>query len=222
MKEHDGWITYLRISWKGKWIILFCFLVGMGHGLYQFLTVARSYQTEISLMLLEDNNSGTGIGEGLSGLLQLGGQGSSQEWTILNILQSRHMAQDIADHFQFEKRYHLNKSAAVKKAMGMIYAETFRKLIVITATAEEKQLAVDLAYFCSENLEHFNQELEISGRKKWTKILDTPELSLRLANREPQKRFMIMESLLGVVIGFAIVFGYHYFVRIRKVLVESS
>lgn len=218
--QREQSLYYLQICWKWKWVILLCFALGMGHGFYQFVNTPRFYEAEISLMILEQSAMETSFA-GISGLLQMGGKPDAQSLTMLNILQSRRMAEDIAKHFDFEKRYGIDRFSAIGKARGMVYATTLRKLLIIRTSAEEKQLAVDLAYFCAENLKRFNAEFQIDSAKFWVEVLDPPELSVRLKGREIQKRLMMMESALGFFIGIALVVGGHEFLKLRKVMSGS-
>ena len=176
----------------------------------------RFYEAEVSLMILESGAGSGGSGMGIASFMQLQGQSTPQELTILNILQSRRMAEEIAIHFDFEKRYKINHPSAVKKAMGMIYPSVSRKMLRIEAWAEEKQLAIDLAYFCVENLQRLNTILEISSNKSWVRILDPPELSVRITGRQQQSRAMILEIALGAIIGVALVIAGHEFLALRK------
>ncbi len=220
-KDQAKWITYLLLCWRWKWLLLLCVAIGWGHGGYQLIKAPTFYEAEVSLMVLDPGMSGGGGGMGIANLMQLQGQSTTQEFTILNILESRRMAEEIATHFDFEKRYKINHFLAVRKAAGMIHAAPFRKMIVIKTWGEEKQLAIDLAYFCVENLQRLNASLGINSNKSWVQILDPPELSVRVTGRQQQKRAMILETILGAVMGVALVIGGHEFLRLRKFMSDS-
>jgi hypothetical protein len=220
-RNQTEWITYLLLCWRWKWFILLCVAIGSGHGGYKLIKTPTFYEAEVSLMVLDPGMSGGGGGMGIANLMQLQGQSTSQEFTILNILQSRRMGEEITAHFDFEKRYKIDHPSAVRKAMGMIHASPFRKMIVIKTWGEERQLAIDLANFCVENLWRFNTSLGINSSKSWVQILDPPELSARVTGRQQQKRAMILETILGAVIGVVLVMGGHGFLELRKFILDS-
>lgn len=201
--RNKGWIDYLRLCWQGKWIIFICFIVGMSHGLYQLITAPRFYETELTLLILDSGGGGISI-PGVPSFLQLNAN-SEYEGTIHNVLQSRRMGEMIAERFEFEKRYGIDRSSAIKRAMGMLYPVVLRKFVILRVTAEEKQLAIDVANFCVESLEQFNNELDINSNRSWVSILDRPELFVQLSNKNREKRQLLIESLLGLIVGFSIV-----------------
>ena len=219
-KDQAKWITYLLLCWKWKWLLLLCVAIGWGHGWYKLIKAPIFYETEVSLMISDLGASGGGGGMGILNLMQLQGGQSAQDLTILNILQSRRMAEAIATHFDFEKRYKISHILAVRKAMGMVHSTTFRRLVMVKTWAEEKQLAIDLAYFCVENLRRFNASLEINSNKSWVQILDPPEHSVQTTGRQQQKRAMILETILGAVMGVALVIGGHEFLRFKKIILD--
>ncbi|MBI1976882.1 MAG: hypothetical protein HYS56_05170 [Candidatus Omnitrophica bacterium] len=219
MGTNAHWLEYLRLCWKGKWVILTCFLLGIAQGAYQYLNTNLHYESEATLMLSE---TGGGSVAGLSSLFQIGQGASNQEHIIQNVLQSRRMAQGIAEHFDFEKRYALSKAKAIKKASSMISVAVFRGIITLVVMAEEKQLAIDAAYFCIQYLEQLNGELQINSSRSWVKVLDPPELSVRIAGREKEKRFLLLKGLLGLLIGVAIACGTPTLVEIKRALLNSA
>lgn len=214
--RNKKWIDYLRLCWQGKWIIFICFIVGMSHGLYQLMTAPRFYETELTLLILDSGGGGVSI-PGVPLFLQLN---VDSEGVILNVLQSRRMGEMIAERFEFEKRYGIDRSSAIKRAMGMLYPAVLRKFVILRVTAEEKQLAIDIANFCGkEALQQFNNELEINNNKSWVSILDRPELFVQLSNKNREKRQLLIESLLGLAVGFSIVFAKAGFRKaIREIL----
>lgn len=219
METKTYWLGYVRLCWKWKWIILICFLLGTAQGFHQYLKAKLYYESEATLMLSE---TGGGNVAGLSSLLSLGQGASNQEYIIQNVFQSRRMAQGIAEHFSFEKRYSLSKMKAVKRATSMINVTVFRGIVILTVRAEEKQLAIDVAYFCMQYLEQLNVELQINSNRSWVKVLDPPELSVRMVGREKEKRFLLLKGLLGFLIGVAIACGAPTLVRIKKILSNST
>lgn len=212
-RSQEKWIVYLLLCWKWKWFILLCLMIGAGHGGYKVITAPLFYEAETSLMVLDSGGAGSNLG--MATLMRFQEQ-SDQELIILNMIQSRRMAEDIAVHFDFEKRYKISRSAATKKATGMVHAILFRKLIVLKTWAEERQLTIDLAYFSFESLQRFNSSLQINSNKFWAQILDPPELSVRVMGRWQQKRAMILETMLGAVIGIVLVICGHEFLAFRK------
>ena len=219
-KDQAKWINYLLLCWKWKWFILLCVAIGWGDGWYKVVKAPRFYEAEVSLMILVPGiGGGGGGGMGIANLVQLQGE-SAQELTILNILQSRRMAEEVATHFDFEKRYKINHLSAVRKTMGMIHASLFRQMVMIKTWAEEKQLAIDLAYFCVESLQRFNASLQINSNNSWVQILDPPELSVRTTGRQQQQRVMILETVLGALIGVVLVIGGHEFLELRKSILD--
>ncbi|GEM_PF-4927408 len=212
-RSQEKWIVYLVLCWKWKWFILLCLMIGAGHGGYKVITAPLFYESETSLMVLD--SGGPGSNSGISTLMQFQEQ-NDQELTILNIIQSRRMAEEIAVHFDFEKRYKISRSSTIKKAMGMVHASLFRNLVILKTWAEERQLAIDLAYFAVESLQRLNSSLEINSNKSWAQILDPPELSVRVMGRRQQKRAMILETMLGAIVGIALVICGHEFLAFRK------
>lgn len=203
-KKNEKWIEYLRLCWQGKWIILPCFILGMSYGIYQLVTTPRFYETEMTLLISDPKGNALTIA-GVPGFLQSSSD-AGLEGIILAILKSRRMGEMIAERFEFEKRYGISRSSAINKAMGMVYAGVPRRFVFLKVSAEEKQLALDIANFCIEALQRFNDELSISSSKFWVTVLDRPELSIHLSNRNQQKRNLIINSLTGLVIGMAIAF----------------
>jgi capsular polysaccharide biosynthesis protein len=126
------------------------------------------------------------------------------------------MGEIVAERFEFEKRYGISRSSAINKAMGMIYAGVPRRFVILKVNAEEKQLALDMANFCVEALQRFNEELSISSSKSWVIVLDRPELSIHLSSRKQQKRNLVINSLTGLVIGFAIALTKNSFYKLIK------
>ena len=215
-KDQERWITYLLLCWRWKWLILLCVAIGLGHGGYKVVTAPVFYETEVSLMISEPAGMSSSVG--IVNLMQMQGE-NAQQLTILNILQSGRMAEDIAAHFDFEKRYKISHSSAIKKAMGMVHSSLFRNMVMIKTWAEEKQLAIDIAYFCVEDLQRLNASLEINSNKSWVKVLDPPELSVRTAGRQQQQRTMILETVLGAIIGIALVISGHEFLTLREFII---
>ena len=200
-KKNENWIESLRLCWRGKWMIGVCFTLGVTLGVYQLVTTPRFYETEMTLLITDQRGTVVNI-PGVPNFLQSGDSGL--ESTILAVLKSRRMGEMIAEHFEFEKRYGINRTSAINKAMGMVYAGVPKRFVILKVSAEEKQLALDIANFCVEALERFNTELDISSSKSWVTVLDRPELSEHLSNRNQQKRNLIINSLTGLVIGVAI------------------
>ncbi len=210
-------LNYLRIVWKWKWFILVCIGIGLAHGLLIASGKGMTYEADTTLVLTETN---PGIGSVLSGILPLG-QSLPQGTMLMNVIYSKRMAQDISEHFEFEKRYGSNKMTAMRKASKVLKGYATRETVHLTVTAETPQLVLDISYFCVENIQKINEKVGLSPTKEWVKILDPPELSLGPTPRG-RTRTILTEGFFGLIFGFCVSFCWDYFLRVRRSLIEGA
>ena len=107
-KKTEDWIEYLRLCWRGKWIIIISFMLGTSLGIYRLVTTPRFYETEMILLIVDQKGGAPAI-PGLPSFLQ-SGLDSGLEGIILAVLKSRRMGEIVAERFEFwqegESRLH--------------------------------------------------------------------------------------------------------------------
>jgi len=134
--------------------------------------------------------------------------------TILAMLRSRRMAEDVVREFDLVKGFGTMRGA-IKAVRHMVTISPTQLEIELVTTGKDPELITDIANFYVTNLEKINDELDITAVKRLAKVLDPA-----LKPETPESRQIIkktfMASMLGAALGLLLAFIPEFLQRLRK------
>jgi len=213
-------LYYLRILRKYKIMILLCVIAAAIIAMLSGLLIKRTYTSAITVLLPQ-----SGVGSQISNISNVLGlpninAPSSSDIVIRAILSSRRMMEGIVDKFNLQQRYGISsKDRAIQIARSMVYVyglDTRSATMSIEVTAEEPQLACDIANYFVNNLNIINDQIKISSERELVKVLDPAIPSSRPNSRHIPKR-MAMASIAIFFITNLLCFSVEYYKTLKGV-----
>lgn len=143
--------------------------------------------------------------------------GTSTSDTVIAMLKSRRMAEDIVKKFELQKIYGKKLSGdAIGKLKSNTRIKQSREYVIsITVESEKKDLASQLANFYVSNLNTMNDELELTSAKPIVRVLDVARPAERKS--KPSLRLnLFFAAVLSVIAGILVVFGDEYLLKRKR------
>ncbi len=163
-------LDYWKVIWVWRLMIAGLFMITVFTTMVVLLNSPKIYKSTVTMMP-SGQNQGDGLtllGGGnamlqgiLSGVTSLGGD------TVMALLQSRVLAEDIAKHFDLVTLFHVETVHDAASALqGMMEIKNEEGVIAITVEAEDPNLAADLANYYVKSLDHMNQSMSLTATKR--------------------------------------------------------
>ena len=168
-------------QWKN---IAFLMFVSMFLTMCFSFSQPTSYVSTVTLL----STSGRQLTSGSLGKF-LGLSVSSSTDIIVSLLNSRHMAKDISDKFNLDKKPRFRYKIETSETRG-----TF----VIKVRGKEPILVQKIANFVVENLDKLNMKLDITPNKPMVKVLDPALRGIRQSRQTPRK--ILVAGLLSFLL----------------------
>jgi len=205
-------LDYFRVVWKYRKTMIAVFFAVTIITLINNVMAPVIYQSTASVLPPEIENKGAGalsqISQGLVGrMLPNLSAGGSTTNTVIAMLKSRRMANDIIEKFNLKKLWEQKfVSDTIRDVQGGTSVEISQEgVISITVESTDKQLAADIANFYVSNLNRMNEELELSSAKPVVRILDVAKPAEKKSKPTIRKNVMlsgIAALFLGIFIAF--------------------
>jgi len=216
MTQEINILYYMRLFNRNKIALIllvgvtavFCIVVGA--------TKPRMYASTTTVLIPFSMPGSSSSGQFGSVLSAVGiYSGRSMQDAIVAIVKSRRMAQDVANNFQFEKRYSVNKDNAIKRAQKALFIYMIESGLAIEATTEDAQLSANVANFCTKNLDSINYELKLSTEIPFVKVLDRA-----IPAQEPSSRNILKNTTVGIMVsglvGILVILFIDYISRLKE------
>lgn len=220
--EEINLLDYWRVVWKHKNVVIIIFFTVIVIAFVKNINSPKIYESTATALPPEIENKGIGALYHYSGSLSktllpnLSSAGSNTS-TIIAMLKSRRMAEDIVNKFNLNKLW---KSKFLTDAIGKVQGLTKismspENLISITVESEDEKLAADIANFYVSNLNRMNDNLELTSAKPIVRVLDVAKPAER-KSKPKIKQNILLAGVIGLIFGIFVAFIKEYIICSKK------
>tara|TARA_B100000315_G_C14587887_1_gene594133 strand:- start:2582 stop:3811 length:1230 start_codon:yes stop_codon:yes gene_type:complete len=165
---------YLAVVWRWRWTIVALCVAAMLVAMILSIKAPRVYEAQVTMMLPAQTGGvslaglfgNSGGGSMLQGMLGGGGASSAYQ-TILALLESRTMAEEIVKDFDLMTQFGTaTVHSAAGRLQGMTEIDSDKGVITIAVEADNPKLAADLANHYVTSLDRLNQSMNLTSAKR--------------------------------------------------------
>jgi len=133
---------------------------------------------------------------------------------VISLLDSRKMSDRIIDQLALEKKWNMNLLSDARKALRQCSRINTEKngLIRVAVITDTPDLSARIANAYVDNLEFFNQELNLGADRQIVKVIDRAVVPDKRMPRGTIKR-ILTTGFTALVAGIFLTFGWEFFQR---------
>ena len=206
-------LDYWQVIWKQKVLIILVVLIASVITLVKDLKMNPIYEATAAVLPPETESSSGGgslaaLSKGLaSNFLPNLLAGNSNTNTVIAMLKSRRMAEDIIDKFELKKQWkeQYQIDTVTRVQAGTKISISSENVISITVESADKKLVADIANFYVANLNKMNEELELSSSKPVVRVLDMAQPAEK-KSKPAIKKDVLLAGMGALLIGIMLAF----------------
>ena len=205
-------LEYLRILRRWGKFIFFVTALSFSVVLVKGVATPRVYAAYLTALIPNSGSSLGNVGQ-LIGLQSLAG--NSQFAILFSMIQSRRMSRDVIEHFHLQERYPGASLARLERQVSRnVDVFESKAILIVKVTADDAQLAADMANFYAENLEKLNEDVGVTTSRPMVRVLDAAIPPLEYESRKIKEKLLVtLMTSFGASTLFA--FFVEYFKRLK-------
>lgn len=216
--EEIDLIDYMKVIYKYRKMIVSLMLVSMLFAGFLSLLTPETYEASAAFFPLDVNYNIKQQGVAIEPRLNIGD-------LVISILKSRKMAERIIDELNLKKEWGVSLNA---DAQNILFQATKIRLdrsglIKLDVQTSEPQLSANIANAYVDNLDYFNQDLDLNVQRRIVQVIDRAAVPEKRMPRGTVGR-AISSAFLGFVFSVLLAFLIEFYKKnnVKERLMEDG